>query len=72
MPPKATGQLDAPLPARSRGADVRMIIVVNKWDLVTGGEFESRRPSKAMRMREANVQATVTLMKSACATISSF
>jgi len=30
-----------------------MIIVVNKWDLVTGGELKAGRPSKAMRMRES-------------------
>ena len=30
-----------------------MIIVVNKWDLVSSGAAKAGRPSKAVRMRES-------------------
>jgi GTPase len=52
----ATGgvsQLDAAIAGYAHESGRSMIIVVNKWDLVTGGAQKPGRPSKAMRMRES-------------------
>ena len=46
-------QLDAAIAGYAHESGRSMIIVVNKWDLVTGGALKPGRPSKAMRMRES-------------------
>src|ERR1700733_13587442 len=49
---EGVSQLDAAIAGYAHESGRSMIIVVNKWDLVTGGELKAGRPSKAMRMRE--------------------
>ena len=50
---EGVSQLDAAIAGYAHESGRSMIIVVNKWDLVTGGEVKAGRPSKAMRMRES-------------------
>jgi GTPase len=50
---EGVSQLDAAIAGYAHESGRSMIIVVNKWDLVTGGSLKSGRPSKAMRMRES-------------------
>jgi GTP-binding protein len=50
---EGVSQLDAAIAGYAHESGRSMIIVVNKWDLVTGGELKAGRPSKAMRMRES-------------------
>jgi GTP-binding protein len=50
---EGVSQLDAAIAGYAHESGRSMIIVVNKWDLVTGGEVKPGRPSKAMRMRES-------------------
>src|SRR5271168_4874471 len=45
--------LDATIAGYAHESGRSMIIVVNKWDLVTSGAQQPGRPSKAMRMRES-------------------
>jgi GTP-binding protein len=49
---EGVSQLDAAIAGYAHESGRSMIIVVNKWDLVTGGALKPGRPSKAMRMRE--------------------
>jgi len=49
---EGVSQLDAAIAGYAHESGRSMIIVVNKWDLVTGGTLKPGRPSKAMRMRE--------------------
>jgi GTP-binding protein len=49
---EGVSQLDAAIAGYAHESGRSMIIVVNKWDLVTSGELKPGRPSKAMRMRE--------------------
>ncbi len=49
---EGVSQLDAAIAGYAHESGRSMIIVVNKWDLVTGGAQKPGRPSKAMRMRE--------------------
>jgi GTP-binding protein len=49
---EGVSQLDAAIAGYAHESGRSMIIVVNKWDLVTGGAQRPGRPSKAMRMRE--------------------
>ncbi len=46
-------QLDAAIAGYAHESGRSIIIVVNKWDLVSGGAQQPGRPSKAMRMRES-------------------
>ncbi|MGB7599934.1 MAG: ribosome biogenesis GTPase Der [Candidatus Sulfotelmatobacter sp.] len=50
---EGVSQLDAAIAGYAHESGRSIIIVVNKWDLVTGGELKAGRPSKAMRMRES-------------------
>jgi GTP-binding protein len=50
---EGVSQLDAAIAGYAHESGRSMIIVVNKWDLVTGGAMKAGRPSKAMRMRES-------------------
>lgn len=50
---EGVSQLDAAIAGYAHESGRSMIIVVNKWDLVIGGELKAGRPSKAMRMRES-------------------
>ncbi len=50
---EGVSQLDAAIAGYAHESGRSMIIVVNKWDLVTGGALKAGRPSKAMRMRES-------------------
>jgi GTP-binding protein len=50
---EGVSQLDAAIAGYAHESGCSMIIVVNKWDLVTGGALKPGRPSKAMRMRES-------------------
>ena len=49
---EGVSQLDAAIAGYAHESGRSIIIVVNKWDLVIGGEPKAGRPSKAMRMRE--------------------
>jgi GTP-binding protein len=50
---QGVSQLDAAIAGYAHESGRSIIIVVNKWDLVTGGALKPGRPSKAMRMRES-------------------
>ncbi len=50
---EGVSQLDAAIAGYAHESGRSMIIVVNKWDLVTTGALKPGRPSKAMRMRES-------------------
>jgi GTPase len=50
---EGVSQLDAAIAGYAHESGRSIIIVVNKWDLVTGGALKAGRPSKAMRMRES-------------------
>jgi GTPase len=50
---EGVSQLDAAIAGYAHESGRSMIIVVNKWDLVTSGAVKAGRPSKAMRMRES-------------------
>jgi GTP-binding protein len=50
---EGVSQLDAAIAGYAHESGRSMIIVVNKWDLVTSGALKPGRPSKAMRMRES-------------------
>jgi GTP-binding protein len=50
---EGVSQLDAAIAGYAHESGRSMIIVVNKWDLVTDGAQKPGRPSKAMRMRES-------------------
>ena len=50
---EGVSQLDAAIAGYAHESGRSMIIVVNKWDLVSGGTLKPGRPSKAMRMRES-------------------
>jgi GTP-binding protein len=50
---EGVSQLDAAIAGYAHESGRSVIIVVNKWDLVTGGEQKTGRPSKAARMRES-------------------
>ncbi len=50
---EGVSQLDAAIAGYAHESGRSIIIVVNKWDLVTGGTLKPGRPSKAMRMRES-------------------
>ncbi len=50
---EGVSQLDAAIAGYAHESGRSMIIVVNKWDLITGGTLKPGRPSKAMRMRES-------------------
>jgi GTP-binding protein len=50
---EGVSQLDAAIAGYAHESGRSMIIVVNKWDLVTGGTLKPGRPSKAMRIRES-------------------
>jgi GTPase len=50
---EGVSQLDAAIAGYAHESGRSMIIVVNKWDLVTSGAQKRGRPSKAMRMRES-------------------
>jgi GTP-binding protein len=50
---EGVSQLDAAIAGYAHESGRSVIIVVNKWDLVTGGALQPGRPSKAMRMRES-------------------
>jgi GTP-binding protein len=50
---EGVSQLDAAIAGYAHESGRSIIIVVNKWDLVTGGAQQPGRPSKAMRMRES-------------------
>jgi GTP-binding protein len=50
---EGVSQLDAAIAGYAHESGRSVIIVVNKWDLVTGGAQKTGRPSKAMRMRES-------------------
>jgi GTPase len=50
---EGVSQLDAAIAGYAHESGRSVIIVVNKWDLVTGGAQQPGRPSKAMRMRES-------------------
>jgi GTP-binding protein len=49
---EGVSQLDAAIAGYAHESGRSMIIVVNKWDLITSGTLKPGRPSKAMRMRE--------------------
>ncbi len=50
---EGVSQLDAAIAGYAHESGRSIIIVVNKWDLVTSGTLKAGRPSKAMRMRES-------------------
>ncbi|MFY9791988.1 MAG: ribosome biogenesis GTPase Der [Candidatus Sulfotelmatobacter sp.] len=50
---EGVSQLDAAIAGYAHESGRSMIIVVNKWDLVSSGEAKAGRPSKAVRMRES-------------------
>jgi GTP-binding protein len=50
---EGVSQLDAAIAGYAHESGRSMIVVVNKWDLVTSGALKPGRPSKAMRMRES-------------------
>jgi len=50
---EGVSQLDAAIAGYAHESGRSIIIVVNKWDLVTGGALKPGRPSKAVRMRES-------------------
>lgn len=50
---EGVSQLDAAIAGYAHESGRSVMIVVNKWDLVTGGAPQHGRPSKAMRMRES-------------------
>jgi GTP-binding protein len=50
---EGVSQLDAAIAGYAHESGRSMIIVVNKWDLITSGELKPGRPSKATRMRES-------------------
>jgi GTPase len=50
---EGVNQLDASIAGYAHESGRSVIIVVNKWDLVTGGEKKDVRPTKASRMRES-------------------
>jgi GTP-binding protein len=50
---EGVSQLDAAIAGYAHESGRSMIIVVNKWDLVTSGALKPGRPSKATRMRES-------------------
>ena len=50
---EGVSQLDAAIAGYAHESGRSMIIVVNKWDLVSGGAQQPGRPSKAVRMRES-------------------
>jgi GTPase len=50
---EGVSQLDAAIAGYAHESGRSTIIVVNKWDLVAGGEQKAGRPSKATRMRES-------------------
>jgi GTP-binding protein len=50
---EGVSQLDAAIAGYAHESGRSMVIVVNKWDLVTSGTLKAGRPSKAMRMRES-------------------
>ena len=50
---EGVSQLDAAIAGYAHESGRSMIIVVNKWDLVSGGAQQPGRPSKALRMRES-------------------
>jgi GTPase len=50
---EGVSQLDTAIAGYAHESGRSMIIVVNKWDLITSGELKARRPSKATRMRES-------------------
>ncbi len=50
---EGVSQLDAAIAGYAHESGRSMIIVVNKWDLITSGELKPGRPSKAIRMRES-------------------
>lgn len=49
---EGVSQLDASIAGYAHESGRSIIIVVNKWDLVSGGEQKQARPTKAERMRE--------------------
>ena len=50
---EGVNQLDAAIAGYAHESGRSIIIVVNKWDLVTSGEQKTGRPSKASRLRES-------------------
>ncbi len=50
---EGVSQLDPAIAGYAHESGRSMIIVVNKWDLITSGTLKPGRPSKAMRMRES-------------------
>jgi GTPase len=50
---EGVSQLDAAIAGYAHESGRSMIVVVNKWDLLTSGTLKAGRPSKAMRMRES-------------------
>ena len=50
---EGVSQLDAAIAGYAHESGRSMIIVVNKWDLISSGATKPGRPSKAMRMRES-------------------
>jgi GTP-binding protein len=50
---EGVNQLDAAIAGYAHESGRSIIIVVNKWDLVTSGEQKTGRPSKASRIRES-------------------
>ena len=50
---EGVSQLDAAIAGYAHESGRSVIIVVNKWDLITSGTLKPGRPSKAMRMRES-------------------
>jgi len=50
---EGVNQLDAAIAGYAHESGRSIIIVVNKWDLVTSGEPRTGRPSKASRIRES-------------------
>jgi GTPase len=50
---EGVSQLDAAIAGYAHESGRSVIIVVNKWDLVIGGQKKSGRPTKADRMRES-------------------
>jgi GTPase len=50
---EGVSQLDAAIAGYAHESGRSVIIVVNKWDLITSGAQKAARPSKAARMRES-------------------
>jgi GTPase len=50
---EGVNQLDAAIAGYAHESGRSIIIVINKWDLVTSGEQKTGRPSKASRIRES-------------------